>query len=96
MVTVKVRSIALIRTLLGKEQVDLSLPEGSTVQDVMDRLTEMGDPKLASYLEEPKEKSAHAALRIMVNGRDITVLHGRDTVVAEGDDVLVFIPIAGG
>jgi sulfur-carrier protein len=96
MVTVKVRSIALIRTLLGKEQIDLSVPEGATIEDVIARLIEFGDPKLASYLAEPKEKSAHAPLRIMVNGRDITVLQGRDTVVAEGDDILVFIPIAGG
>ena len=93
---VRVRSIALIRSLLGKEQIELSLPKGATVEDALARLTEIGDPKLASYLAEPKEKSAHAPLRIMVNGRDITVLQGRSTVLADGDDVLVFIPIAGG
>jgi sulfur-carrier protein len=96
MVNVRVRSIALIRTLLGKEQIDLSIPAGATIEDVLGRLVEIGDPKLASYLAEPKEKSAHAPLRIMVNGRDVAVLQGRDTVVAEGDDILVFIPIAGG
>jgi sulfur-carrier protein len=95
-VKVRVRSIALIRSLLGGEQIELSLPEGATVEDALARLVEIGDPKLASYLAEPKEKSAHAPLRIMVNGRDITVLQGRNTVVADGDDVLVFIPIAGG
>jgi molybdopterin converting factor small subunit len=93
---VKVRSIALIRTLLGSEQLDLSMPEGATVADVLTRLTEMGGPTLAAHLAEPKEKSAHAPLRIMINGRDITVLQGRATVIAEGDDILVFIPIAGG
>jgi molybdopterin synthase sulfur carrier subunit len=96
MPTVKVRSIALIRTLLGKEQTELSMPEGATIADVLARMGEIGDPKLASYLAEPKEKSAHAPLRIMVNGRDITVMNGRETVVSEGDDILVFIPIAGG
>ncbi len=96
MVNVKVRSIALIRTLLGKEQLELAMPEGSTIEDVLNRMTEMGDPKLASYLAEPKEKSAHAPLRVMLNGRDITVLQGRATPVGEGDDILVFIPIAGG
>jgi molybdopterin converting factor small subunit len=96
MPTVTVRSIALIRQLLGADQVGLSLPEGATVADALSRMAEMGDPKLAVHLAEPKEKSAHAALRIMVNGRDITVLSGRETVLAEGDDILVFIPIAGG
>ena len=93
---VRVRSIALIRSLLGKEQIELSLPDGATVEDALARLIEIGDPKLASYIAEPTEKSAHAPLRIMVNGRDITVLQGRNTVLADGDDVLVFIPIAGG
>jgi molybdopterin converting factor small subunit len=32
----------------------------------------------------------------MVNGRDITVLAGRQTALEDGDDVLIFIPIAGG
>jgi molybdopterin converting factor small subunit len=32
----------------------------------------------------------------MVNGRDIGVLEGRSTVLGDGDDVLVFVPIAGG
>jgi molybdopterin converting factor small subunit len=96
MPTVKVRSIALIRTLIGREQVELSMPEGATIQDVLDRLAEIGDPKLAGYLAEPEEKSAHAPLRIMLNGRDITVLKDRASPVGEGDDVLVFVPIAGG
>ena len=93
---VRVRSIALIRSLLGKDQIELLLSEGATVEDALARLVEIGDPKLASYLAEPKEKSAHAPLRIMVNGRDITVLQGRSTVLADGDDMLVLIPIAGG
>jgi molybdopterin converting factor small subunit len=93
---VRVRSIALIRSLLGKEQIDLLLPEGATIERLLDRLIEIGDEKLASHLAVPKEESAHAPLRIMVNGRDITVLGGRDTGLSDGDDVLVFIPIAGG
>ena len=96
MIDVRVRSIALIRTLLGKEEIPLSLPEGATVEDLLTRLVETGDPKLASYFALPKEKSAHAPLRIMINGRDIAVLAGRETVLAAGDDILIFIPIAGG
>jgi molybdopterin converting factor small subunit len=96
MITVKVRSIALIRTLLGKEEIMVSLPEGATVETLLSRLTEQGDPKLASYFALPEQASAHAPLRIMVNGRDITVLAGRQTVLSQDDDVLIFIPIAGG
>jgi molybdopterin synthase sulfur carrier subunit len=96
MIDVRVRSIALIRTLLGREEIPLSLPEGATVETLLERLVETGDPKLSSYFAIPKEASAHAPLRIMVNGRDITVLAGRQTALEDGDDVLIFIPIAGG
>lgn len=93
---VKVRSIALIRSLLGAGELEVTLPEGATIEDLIGELTEISGPAIVPYLAPPKEESAHAPLRIMVNGRDITVLDGRRTVLAEGDDVLVFIPIAGG
>lgn len=93
---VKVRSIALIRTLLGSGELEVDLPSGATIEDLISRLVGIGGPAIAPYLAPPKEESAHAPLRIMVNGRDITVLEGRRTVLTEGDDVLVFIPIAGG
>jgi molybdopterin synthase sulfur carrier subunit len=96
MIDVRVRSIALIRTLLGTEEMPLSLPEGATVEALLARLAESGDPKLASYFAVPKDKSAHAPLRIMVNGRDVSVLAGRETILEDGDDILIFIPIAGG
>lgn len=93
---VKVRSIALIKALLGQAEMDLALPSGATIDELLVRLSELGGDKLAPYVAVPKEQSAHAPLRVMVNGRDITVLAGRQTVLKEGDDVLVFIPIAGG
>jgi len=93
---VTVRSIALIKALLGQGEMVLALADGATIDDLLRRLTEVGGEKLAPYVAVPKEESAHAPLRVMVNGRDITVLAGRRTVLEEGDDVLIFIPIAGG
>jgi molybdopterin converting factor small subunit len=95
-VKIAVRSIALIKTLLGQGEMELSLAEGATIDDLVKRLMEIGGDKLAPYLAVPKEESAHAPLRVMVNGRDIAALAGRKTVLEEGDDVLIFIPIAGG
>jgi len=95
-ITVKVRSIALLKTLLGQGELDLSLPEGTQIDGLLSVLTERSEGRLASYLAEPVEKSAHAPLRVMVNGRDTTALAGRQTVLKEGDEVLIMIPIAGG
>jgi molybdopterin converting factor small subunit len=93
---VKVRSIALIKMLLGRAEMDLDLAGGTTIDGLLARLTEIGGEKLAPYVAVPKEQSAHAPLRVLVNGRDITVLAGRQTVLKDGDDVLIFTPIAGG
>lgn len=93
---VRVRSIALIKTLLGKAEMELELPGGTMIDGLLLRLSELGGERLAPYLAVPKEESAHAPLRVMVNGRDIAALEGRRTVLEDGDDVLIFIPIAGG
>jgi molybdopterin converting factor small subunit len=69
MMNVKVRSVALVKTLLGSTEIDLSLPE---------------------------QEDAHLPLRVVVNGHDLAVLEGRRTVLEDGDDVLIFVPLARG
>jgi molybdopterin converting factor small subunit len=91
-----VRSIALIKTLLGNGEMELTLSDGATIDDLLTNLSQIGGEKLAPYVQVPKEESAHAPLRVMVNGRDIAALAGRKTVLTDGDEVLIFIPIAGG
>jgi molybdopterin converting factor small subunit len=94
-ITVKVRSIALLRSLLGQGELDVNLSRGADVAGLMSILIERSEG-LAPYLAEPVEKSAHEPLRVMVNGRDIAALGGRQTVLQDGDEVLLMIPIAGG
>ena len=93
---VNVRSIGLIKTLLGQGDLTLALAGGDTVRELLGRLAELGGEKLAPYLALPAEESAHVPLRVVVNGRDIVALQGQKTRLHEGDDVLIFIPIAGG
>lgn len=92
---VKVRSVGLIKQLLGQGELDVSVPEQTSVTGLLQVLAEMNE-KMSPFAVEPKERSAHAPLRVMVNGRDIQALDGRHTVLTEGDDVLIFVPIAGG
>ena len=74
----------------------MNLSRGADVTGLLSILVERSEGRLASYLAEPVERSAHEPLRVMVNGRDIAALGGRHTVLQEGDEVLVMIPIAGG
>jgi molybdopterin synthase sulfur carrier subunit len=95
-VKVTVRSIALIKSLLGQGELQVELPAGTTVDDLLGHLAAARGSELAAHLAKPAEASAHAPLRVMVNGRDIAALADRQTVLEDGDDVLVFTPIAGG
>ena len=95
-ITLTLRSVGLIKMLLGQGEMQITVPEGMTVTGLLKHLAEEKGEKMAPFAVEPKEPSAHAPLRVMVNGRDIQVLEGRHTQLKDGDDVLVFVPIAGG
>ena len=94
--TVKVRTIGLLRSLFGRAELDVALPEGGTVADLLASLADAFGEQAASHLVEPKTAAGHPPLRVMVNGRDITVLGGRQAVLQDGDEILVLTPIAGG
>ncbi len=93
---VHVRSVGLIKMLLGAGERDVSVPEGTTVAGLLHQLRQEHGEKFSPYSMEPDAASAHAPLRVLVNGRDIAALGGTQTVLGEGDDVLMFVPIAGG
>ncbi len=92
---VKVRSLGLIRQVLGASELELDLPEGATFSFLLTRLVEEKGDGFAPYARVT-EKGAYAPLRIVINGRDLTPAQSRERVLSEGDDVLFFLPIAGG
>ena len=96
MVNITVRGVGLTRQLLGQAELVVTVPEGTTVSRLLDRLAEEKGEAFARYSGEDKETNSYAPLRIVVNGRDLIPQQNPHTVLAEGDDVLVFLPIAGG
>jgi molybdopterin converting factor small subunit len=88
--------MALVKTLLGRGEVGVTLPDGATIDVLFRRLGELGDERLAPYVAVPERKDALLPLRVVVNGRDIVHLDGRRTVLSDGDDVLVYMYLAGG
>ncbi len=96
MITVRLRTIGLLKSLLQRGDLDVPLEDGGTVADLLAAVAVTGGPEVATHLEAPVRADAHPPLRVQVNGRDIEVLDGRQTVLADADDVLVLTPIAGG
>ncbi|MBU2600995.1 MAG: MoaD/ThiS family protein [Actinobacteria bacterium] len=90
------RTVMHLASLLGSREVELELPAGSRVLDVLVRMADlMGDQAVPALLR-PEDRRPQGHLRIMLNGRDIGVLEGVETVVQDGDEVLVVPPAGGG
>lgn len=93
---VTVRSIGLIKQLLGQAELRVSLPEGTTVGGLLLRLADEKGEKFAPYAAAAKKPGAYAPLRVVINGRDIPPQESQSFELSENDDLLIFIPIAGG
>ena len=77
-----VLAFAWAKDAIGADQIQLELPEGSTVEGLMRRLAE-SHPKLAERAE---------ALTIAVNEEFV----GPDHSVHAGDEIALIPPISGG
>ena len=73
----------------------MAVSEGATLSGLVERLAEEVQG-FAPYAAKSKDAGSYAPLRIMVNGRDVAPGQRERTVLAEGDDVLILLPIAGG
>lgn len=81
-VRVKVLLFAAVREVLGASELDLTLGHGATATAVLDALCARA-PALRAYVP---------SLRVAVNGDYVTL----DACVADGDEVAVIPPVAGG
>jgi molybdopterin converting factor subunit 1 len=82
MVRVRVRLFASLREAVGRDQIDLDLPEGATAEDAWARLV-AECPAVA-----PRRRSLSAA----VNRRYSPF----DAPLAAGDEVVFVPPVSGG
>jgi molybdopterin synthase sulfur carrier subunit len=80
--------------LAGEQEIDVALPDGATIGDLLSRLGELR-PKLARALLD-EHGNIPRSVNVFVNGRDIRHLKGLDTLVTPDDEVTVLPPAAGG
>ncbi len=93
---VTVRTIGALQLLLGSAALEVWLPAGSRVDDLVRDLVARHGPELKRHLEARDTDRVPLSPRVLVNGRDIGALEGRATVLRDADDVLVLTPMAGG
>ena len=90
---IHVRSFASFRDILGKE-LSVELKEGSTVKDLLDDLISTRQRLKSAVFDESGKVKEYVIL--MKNRKNIESLDGLDTELAEGDEVAILPPVAGG
>lgn len=93
---VKVHTILTFSEIIGARAVDITLPEPATVQTLLAKMVEIWGDALSPHLFEPGTDRLLSHIVVMVNGRAIQFLDGVRTELKEGDEVLLFPPVAGG
>jgi molybdopterin converting factor small subunit len=93
MARIKVKVV--IRGRIGQEWYDLDrtvkLAAGTTLGDLMSRDDQLGDA-----LRDAVAHSPHLAHTLMLNGDRCPVDDHRDRVLADGDEIYLLAPLAGG
>jgi molybdopterin synthase sulfur carrier subunit len=86
---------ATLRQLAGSRQVEVQLPPGSTLNQLIAELT-VRYPGLRSEMLDP-DGNLYQHIHVFVNGRDSLFLDGSlNLVLASGDTISIFPPVGGG
>jgi molybdopterin converting factor small subunit len=93
---ITVRTIGRLQSLVGSAELEVELPSGSRVSDLLRTVGETCGAAVARDLDRGADGRVPLSPRVLVNGRDIGALDGRATVLSDGDDVLILTPMAGG
>ena len=95
MICIKLHTILGIQEILGRRTVELTIPQGSTVDTLISLMVNTWGSRMASYFVDSENDHHLPRIRILVNGQDIGFLKARETELREGDEVSV-LPLAAG
>jgi len=96
LIKVKVYTILTLKDVLGKRELEISFPSGSTVRDLISYMVNEWGEKLSSHLFHPGSDRLLPHVRLMVNGRLIEFLNGMETVLQDGDEFSMLPIVTGG
>jgi len=91
---VRFKSFGPIRRILGQQIIELDVPEGSTVLQVVEKVVQRGGTPLRNLVIENGKIDGN--LIIMLNKRDVSTLGGVDIIVNAGDELALLPHVQGG
>lgn len=91
--TVKIRFFARFRELLGTDIITEAVA-GTTIIDLITTIAKKNPEGYNAIFDE--KGTFHEFVIVMKNGKRIEIADAAKTPVADGDEVAVFPPVAGG
>ena len=91
----EVKFYATLRDKVGRKSVELNLPEGATIQQLIAEIIQCYPALQEDFVDGQGQLRSY--VQVLVNGRNTRFLEGGlDTRLAEGDRVSLFPPVGGG
>jgi len=92
---IAVESLGAIKALIGSREIQVEMPDGARLADLLERLSQQYGPEFNRQVNAGGDWPELRA-RIFINGRDHFTLQHLDTVLRDGDRVMLLPPMAGG
>ena len=91
----KVNFYATLRQIVGQKTIELDVPPGTTIIQMVEGVMEQYPPMRPELVDESGDLHGH--IHIFVNGRDAPYLEDKlDTVLSSSDKIDIFPPVGGG
>lgn len=91
---IRFKSFGPIRRHLEKQMMEVEVPSGSTVLQVVQKVAEIGGAKLKDLIL--KNGGIDGNLIVMLNKKDVSTLGGLEISVSEGDEITLLPHVQGG
>lgn len=96
MITINIRTSLAFNEIFGYWKFQISLPDNSSFEDLLQELTNIYGDKLGPYLFEPDGTRLISHVMFMINGRNIRFLNHEKTLLQDNDQVTILLPAGGG
>lgn len=88
------KSFGPFRRVLQSKVLEVEVPEDSTVQQVIERVIEIGGPEIERLIIDGDRISGN--LIVMLNKKDVNTLGGLEVQVSDNDEIAILPHIQGG